>query len=228
MSFSLGALGMAADHKRGTSPVKRGLARACVPWHGVRMRICVFCGSSFGRDPSYGDVARRLGREIAGRGFGLVYGGASVGLMGAVADGALAAGGEVIGVLPEALADLEIAHEDLSELRIVASMHERKKQMADLSDMFIAMPGGIGTLEETFEVWTWSQLSIHAKPVGLLNVNAYYDELISFLNHVVTEDFMKPLHRDILIAENDPATLIDRLATVDVPTERKWVDELKR
>ncbi len=192
------------------------------------MRICVFCGSSFGRAPAYQEMAARLGDCIAERGIGLVYGGASVGLMGAVADAAVRRGGDVIGILPDALAELEIAHDNLGELRIVQSMHERKKQMADLSDAFIALPGGIGTLEETFEVWTWSQLSIHAKPVGLLNVGGYYDRLIEFLDHVVAEDFVKPVHRDILIADNDPATLIDRLAAADVPTERKWVDSLKR
>ena len=191
------------------------------------MRLCVFCGSSLGGDPAYKRAAAALGAELAAREIGLVYGGASVGLMGVVADAALEAGGEAIGVLPEALADLEIAHEGLSELRIVASMHERKAQMAALSDGFIALPGGIGTLEETFEVWTWSQLSIHAKPVGLLNVNGFYDRLEAFLDHMTAEAFVKPVHRNIMLADADPTALIDRLIAADVPTDRKWVDELK-
>lgn len=191
------------------------------------MRLCVFCGSSLGGDPAYKRAAAALGAELAARGIGLVYGGASIGLMGVVADAALEAGGEAIGVLPEALAGLEIAHEGLSELRIVASMHERKAQMAALSEGFIALPGGIGTLEETFEVWTWSQLSIHAKPVGLLNVNGFYDRLEAFLDHMTAEAFVKPVHRNIMLADADPAALIDRLIEADVPTDRKWVDELK-
>lgn len=191
------------------------------------MRLCVFCGSSLGGDPAYKRAAAALGAELAAREIGLVYGGASVGLMGVVADAALEAGGEAIGVLPEALADLEIAHEGLSELRIVASMHERKAQMAALSDGFIALPGGIGTLEETFEVWTWSQLSIHAKPVGLLNVNGFYDRLEAFLDHMTAQAFVKPVHRNIMLADADPTALIDRLIAADVPTDRKWVDELK-
>ena len=192
------------------------------------MRICVFCGSSLGAKPAYRKAAEALGREIAERGVGLVYGGASVGLMGVVADASLAAGGEVIGVLPEALAELEIAHDGLTELRIVASMHERKKQMADLSDAFIALPGGIGTLEEAFEIWTWSQLSIHQKPIGLLNVADYYGGLSAFLDHVVDEGFVKPVHREIMISDEAPGALIERLLEAEVPTDRKWVDALKR
>ena len=192
------------------------------------MKICVFCGSSVGRAPAYARAAAALGAELARRGVGLVYGGASVGLMGVVADACLENGGEVIGVLPEALAELEIAHEGLAELRIVNSMHERKKQMADLSDAFIALPGGIGTLEETFEIWTWSQLGVHRKPVGLLNVAGYYDQLSAFMDHVVDEGFVKPMHRAILLANEDPAALIEALAAAEIPTDRKWVDELRR
>lgn len=191
------------------------------------MRICVFCGSSLGGDPAYKQAAVALGTELAARDIGLVYGGASVGLMGVVADAALTKGGEVIGVLPEALADLEIAHEGLSELRIVSSMHERKAQMAELSEAFIALPGGIGTLEETFEVWTWSQLSIHAKPVGLLNVKGYYDGLEAFLDHMTSEHFVKPVHRNIMLSDAKPGALIEKLLTSKVPTDRKWIDELK-
>lgn len=191
------------------------------------MRICVFCGSSLGGDPAHQRAAAALGAELAARDIGLVYGGASVGLMGVVADAALEAGGEVIGALPEALADLEIAHEGLAELRIVASMHERKAQMADLSEGFIALPGGIGTLEETFEVWTWSQLSIHAKPVGLINVNGFYDGLEAFLDYMTAENFVKSVRRNIMLADSDPAALIDRLLDANAPTDRKWVDALK-
>ena len=192
------------------------------------MRICVFCGSSLGARPEYQAAAKRLGATLARRDIGLVYGGASVGLMGEVADAVIQAGGETIGVLPKALAELEIAHESLSELRIVASMHERKAQMADLSDAFIALPGGIGTLEETFEVWTWSQLGFHAKPVGLLNVAGFYDGLQGFLDSLVREAFVKPQHRAILCADEDPDNLIDKLAAAEIPTDKKWVDELRR
>ncbi|GJL90750.1 TIGR00730 family Rossman fold protein [Hyphococcus sp.] len=192
------------------------------------MRICVFCGSSLGAKSEYQQAAFALGRTLAERGIGLVYGGASVGLMGSVADAALEHGGEVIGVLPQALADLEIAHPGLTELRIVSSMHERKAQMADLSDSFIALPGGIGTLEETFEVWTWSQLSLHAKAVGLLNVAGFYDGLERFLDHLVGESFVKPQHRAILHADASPSSLIDKLTSAVIPTDKKWVDELRR
>lgn len=222
---------MSADHKRAGAPVKRMLAAldfrpaSC---EADSMRICVFCGSSMGRNGAYRAAAEALGAEMARRGIGLVYGGASVGLMGAIADAVLARGGEAIGVLPEALTDLEIAHDGLSELRIVASMHERKAQMADLSDAFIALPGGIGTLEEAFEVWTWSQLSIHAKPIGLLNAAGYFDRLEAFLDHMVAEEFVKPVHREIMLTEDDPAALIDALKAAEIPTDRKWVDTLKR
>ncbi len=192
------------------------------------MRICVFCGSSFGARPTYEQAARNLGVALAERNIGLVYGGASVGLMGAIADACLDAGGEVVGILPEALADLEIAHPGLSQLRIVSSMHERKKQMADLSDAFVALPGGIGTLEEAFEIWTWSQLGIHQKPIGLLDVDGFYEKLAAFLDQLVSEGFVKPVHRAIMLAEKSPAALIDALAAAEIPTDKKWVDELRR
>ena len=192
------------------------------------MNICVFCGSSLGRSGAYRAAAQALGAELARREIGLVYGGASVGLMGVVADAVLSHGGSAIGVLPKALAELEIAHEGLTELRIVSSMHERKAQMADLSEAFIALPGGIGTLEEAFEVWTWSQLGVHAKPIGLLNVANYYDGLERFLDHMVEEAFVKPVHRNIMLAGADPAALIDDLLHTDIPVDRKWVDELRR
>lgn len=192
------------------------------------INICVFTGSSLGQNASHRQAAERLGAELARRNIGLVYGGASVGLMGVVADAALANGGKVTGVLPQSLADLEIAHQHLTELRIVSSMHERKAQMADLSDAFIAMPGGIGTLEETFEIWTWSQLGIHKKPIGLLNVAGFYDGLEIFLDHLVEEAFVKQVQRDILLSDPEPKNLIDKLLAAEVPTISKWIDPSDR
>lgn len=186
-------------------------------------RLCVFCGSSIGRDPAFAEAARALGRAIAERGVALVYGGASVGLMGAVADAALASGGEVIGVLPRSLFARELAHQGLSELRVVGSMHERKALMAELSDGFIAMPGGIGTFEELFEIWTWAQLGDHAKPCSLLNVSGFYDGLIAFLDQVVDQLLLKPKIRDMLLVERDPAALLARLAAYRAPLIDKWI-----
>ena len=188
------------------------------------MRICVFTGSSLGNSQGYAQAAEQLGQVLVRQGIDLVYGGAQVGLMGVVADAVLAAGGEVIGVLPEHLANVEIAHEGLTELRVVSSMHERKALMADLSDAFIAMPGGIGTLEECFEIWTWSQLGIHHKPIGLLNVERFYDPLIGFLDQLVASAFVKPIHRDILQCSDQPEQLVDLLLTAQVPREQKWID----
>lgn len=174
-------------------------------------RICVFCGSSFGRLPVYREAAIEVGRQLARRGIGLVYGGASVGLMGALADAALAAGGEVIGVIPRALVDREIAHLGLSELRVVDSLHQRKALMAELADAFLALPGGIGTLDELSEALTWSQLGIHRKSLGLLNVAGYYDALLATLDHAVAERFVRPENRALLISDTDAARLIERL-----------------
>ncbi|MEL7538731.1 MAG: TIGR00730 family Rossman fold protein [Pseudomonadota bacterium] len=188
------------------------------------MNICVFSGSSGGRRDSYRNAATALGRALAARDIGLVYGGAQVGLMGAVADAVLADGGSAIGVIPESLAAVEIAHQRLTELKIVTTMHERKADMAARSTAFIALPGGIGTLEEMFEVWTWSQLGIHAKPVGLLNVDGYYDALLAFLDHTSSEGFVKPLHREMLLTDTDPGSLIDRLLATEVPVAKKWVE----
>lgn len=165
---------------------------------------------------------------IAGQGIGLVYGGAAVGLMGVVADAALAAGGEVIGVIPEALVQREVAHNGLNDLRIVGSMHERKQLMADLSDGFIALPGGIGTFEEPFEVWTWTQLGTHAKPCALLNVRGFYNHLLAFLDHVVDEAFLKQVHRDMIVVANEPTALLDALKTHRLPTETKWIGKGER
>ena len=187
-------------------------------------RVCVYAGSNPGSDPAYADAARALASLLAERDIGLVYGGGKVGLMGVLADTALAAGGEVIGVMPQALVDREIAHRGLSELRVVGSMHDRKALMADLSDAFVALPGGIGTLEELIEVYTWSQLGIHDKPCGVLNVRGYYDALASFLDHAVDEGFLRPQHRAVLTVAADPADLLERFAAYDPPTVAKWLE----
>ena len=187
--------------------------------------ICVFAGSSSGRREVYSQAARRLGEVIAGKGYGLVYGGASIGLMNEAAEGALSQGGKVIGILPEWLDKWEVAHSGLTELRIVASMHERKAQMADLSDAFVVLPGGIGSLEECFEIWTWTQLGIHQKSIGLLNIENYYGRLQAFLDHAVEEQFLKSAHRNLLLSEADPATLVDALLAQEVPFEGKWIDD---
>ncbi|HKG23831.1 MAG TPA: TIGR00730 family Rossman fold protein [Blastocatellia bacterium] len=187
-------------------------------------RICVFCGSSSGTSPAYLQTATRLGEIIAARGIGLVYGGARCGLMGAVANAAIENGGEVIGVIPEALIEKEIAHVGVSDLRIVGSMHERKMLMSDLADAFIAMPGGMGTVEEFCEILTWAQLGLHKKPCGLLNVEDYYHHLISFLDHAVAERFVKPEHRSLLVIDEEPQRLIERLESYEMPAVSKWID----
>jgi uncharacterized protein (TIGR00730 family) len=188
-------------------------------------RVCVYCGSSPGRDPVYREAAVALVHTLAERGLGVVYGGARVGLMGVVADEALAAGAEVIGVIPQALVEREIAHTGLSDLRVVGSMHERKAQMAELADAFVALPGGLGTLEELFEVATWSQLGLHVKPCGLLNVRGYYDGLAGMLDHAVSERFLRPENRAIVLVESDPAALVDALAAWEPPARvDKWID----
>ena len=184
-------------------------------------RLCVFCGSSEGNDPAYLQAARALGETLARSGIGLVYGGASVGLMGVLADAALVAGGEVTGVMPRALVEKEIAHGGLSDLRVVGSMHERKALMAELSDGFVALPGGIGTFEELFEVWTWAQLGHHTKPCALLNVRGFYDGLIAFLDKVVERGFMNDAHRSMLIVAQQPMELIERLETYEPPAVPK-------
>ena len=191
-------------------------------------RICVFSGSNLGRHDQYRTSAAELGALLAERQIGLVYGGAAVGLMGAVADSVLAAGGDVIGVIPRALAEREVAHTGLPDLRIVDSMHERKALMAELSDAFIALPGGIGTLEELFEVWTWTQLGAHAKPCGLLNTLHFYDGLLAFLDHVVDEAFLKPVHRQMLHSSKSPTDLLNGLLEYQVPTETKWIGRDER
>ncbi|MGO9097008.1 MAG: TIGR00730 family Rossman fold protein [Bryobacteraceae bacterium] len=174
-------------------------------------RLCVFCGSSFGSRPIYREAALEVGRGLARRGIGLVYGGASVGLMGALADAALEAGGEVIGVIPRALVEKEIAHRGLSELCVVESMHERKARMAERADAFLALPGGFGTLEEVFETLAWRQLRIHRKPCGLLNTAGYYDGLLAMLDHAAAEGFLRPENRALLVSDSGAERLIERL-----------------
>lgn len=187
-------------------------------------RVCVFCGSSFGSRPEYEATARQLGTLLSERNIGLVYGGAHVGLMGAIADAALSAGGEVIGVIPEALVRKEIAHQGLGDLRVVGSMHERKALMAELGDGFIALPGGCGTFEEFFEIVTWAQLGMHSKPTALLNVAGYYDPLLALLDQSIAEKFVKREHRELVLDAADPAQLLDLMAAY-VPTYRpKWIE----
>lgn len=170
--------------------------------------LCVFCGSSAGHDPVYARTAREVGRLLAREGIGVVYGGGRIGMMGAVADEALAAGGTVLGIIPEALMRSEIAFQGLTELKVVRSMHERKQMMADASDGFLALPGGFGTFEEFCEILTWAQLGIHAKPCGLLNVAGYYDPLIAMFDRAVTEGFLRERHRALMVADNDPERLL--------------------
>jgi uncharacterized protein (TIGR00730 family) len=175
-------------------------------------KICVFTGSRQGLCPEYAGAAKQLGRELVARGYGLVYGGGKVGLMTVIADTVLELKGHVTGVIPSSLVSKEVAHLGLSDLRVVDSMHERKALMAELSDGFIAMPGGIGTMEELFEVLSWAQLGLHDKPCALLNVAGYYDPLIQFIDHAVAQDFIKPKHRALLIVDSDPGSLLDRFA----------------
>jgi len=186
--------------------------------------ICVFSGSAIGAKPEYAQAAVALGEELVERGIGLVYGGARVGLMGVVADSVLKGGGHVTGVIPDFLAEKELAHRDLDDLRIVHSMHERKALMAELSDGFIALPGGFGTFEELFEVLTWSQLGLHEKPVGVLDVDGYYKLLFEFLDQSVDQRFVKATQRDAVLRSDDPGALIDLFATFAPPTGGKWFD----
>ena len=185
--------------------------------------VCVFCGSSPGARPEYADAARSLAKYLAGKGITVVYGGGHVGLMGILSDSARAAGGEVIGVIPQGLMVKEVADVKLKDLRVVASMHERKALMAELSDAFIAMPGGYGTFEEFCEILTWTQLGIQRKPCGLLNVAGYYDPLLAMFDRAVTEQFIKPVHRQMLIADPSPESLVYRLISSEVPVVEKWI-----
>ena len=191
---------------------------------GVK-NICVFCGSANGRREAYARSARKFGGALAAKGLGLVYGGGSIGLMGVVADAALEGGAPVVGVIPRALARREIAHHGLTRLEVVPSMHARKARMARLSDAFVAMPGGIGTLEELFEVLTWGYLGIHAKPVGLLDVGGYWRPLVRLLDHSVEEGFLRPAHRKLVVIDRSPLRLLERLARHRVPAATRWLDE---
>lgn len=186
-------------------------------------RICVFTGSNPGVRGEYASVAQQFGRELAARGHELVYGGGSVGLMGRLADSVLACGGKVIGVIPRALLAKEVGHGGLTELRVVASMHERKALMSDLADAFVALPGGLGTLEELFEVLTWAQLGLHSKPCGILNVCGYFDTLLAFLDHAVKEQFVKSEHRSLVITADSPLELLGRLAAYRPVKVEKWL-----
>lgn len=185
--------------------------------------VCVYCGSNSGDRPAYAAAAAELGRTLAARGIELVYGGAQVGLMGRVADAALAAGGRVIGVIPQQLMRKELAHHSLTALHVTASMHERKQKMAELSEGFIALPGGIGTFEELFEIWTWAQLGMHARPCGVLNVEGYYDELVRFLDHATTSGFIREEQRRMLIVEREIAPLLARFECWVPPRVEKWI-----
>jgi len=179
--------------------------------------ICVFCGAATGRVPAYVDAARVVGEMLARRGIVLVYGGGSVGLMGALADAVLDAGGQAIGVIPQQLVDREVAHAGLTELHVVKDLHQRKARMAELADAFLTLPGGIGTMEELFEVWSWGKLGLHSKPCGLLNVNGYFDSLHTLADQMVTEGFLEPDYRELLLIEEQPSVLLDQLAAYVPP-----------
>ncbi|MFT6367072.1 MAG: hypothetical protein ACJAUG_001482 [Halioglobus sp.] len=186
--------------------------------------VCLYLGSSPGARPEYEAAVKRLATIIANRGMTLVYGGGNVGLMGVAANAALEAGGKVIGVIPADIADKEVGHYGLTELQVVDSMHERKMRMAKLADGIIALPGGLGTLEELFEMLTWSQLGFHNKPIGLVNMEGYFDLLLSFMDHMVVERFVKQDHRDLLLTERDPEVLLDRMINHVPPVADKWLD----
>ncbi|RCS44785.1 TIGR00730 family Rossman fold protein [Bremerella cremea] len=186
--------------------------------------LCVFCGSASGSRPVYTEVASELGRLLAQRKIRLVYGGGKVGMMGAVADAVLAAGGEVVGVIPGALVERELAHHGVNELIVVDSMHQRKAKMAELSDGFLALPGGFGTLEELFEVVTWAQLGFHHKPCGLLNVAGFFDALLAMLDHAHDEAFLYQGNRELLLTANEPNAILEQLIAAHPPQNPRWID----
>ncbi|TDU71315.1 hypothetical protein EI77_02438 [Prosthecobacter fusiformis] len=190
------------------------------------MRIAIYCGSSGGHESLYRNAAEAVASFLAREGIGLVYGGGNVGLMGIIANAALKEGGEVIGVIPQALMDKELGHGGVTELHVVRSMHERKQLMVDLSDGFIALPGGFGTLDELFETLTWLQLSFHEKPVGLLNVNGFFDGLLTFLDHMTAQGFLKQEHRDCLLVSDDPAELLSKMRQFRPPELGKWIETM--
>jgi uncharacterized protein (TIGR00730 family) len=187
-------------------------------------RICVFCGSSSGARTSYATAATSLARHLAANKIGIVYGGGRVGLMGTLADAAVEAGGDIIGVIPQSLADKELSHPRLSDLRVVGSMHQRKALMAELSDAFIALPGGYGTFEEFCEVLTWTQLGLQRKPCGILNVEGYYDRLLALFDHALAEQFLKPVHREMVLSDTSPEALVKSLLEYKLPWVDKWID----
>jgi len=186
-------------------------------------RVCVFCGSKVGVLPEFREAAAALGAELVRRDLGLVFGGGSVGLMGVLADAVLNAGGEVIGVIPEALATKELLHVRVPDMRRVRDMHERKALMAELADAFLALPGGFGTFEELFEIVTWAQLGFHRKNVGLLNVDGYFDPLVELVDHAIQSGFIVAAHRDLIVVEREPAALLERLASHELPHVRRWL-----
>ncbi len=185
--------------------------------------VCVFCGSRVGRDARYADAARAFGQCLSGRGMTLVYGGGQVGLMGVLADAVLEAGGRVVGVIPKPLATHELLHPRATEMHVVPGMHARKAKMAELSDAFVALPGGYGTFEELFEVITWAQLGIHAKPVGILNVGGFFDPLVALVDRAVEQDFIKPKNRELLVVHEAPGELLQRLIVHTLPPARQWI-----
>lgn len=185
--------------------------------------LCVYCGSNAGNDPRYAAAAVSLGKRIAAEGMGLIYGGGNVGLMGIVADAVLEAGGEVIGVIPEHLVRYEVAHKGLTRLEVVGSMHERKARMAELSDGFVAMPGGIGTYEEIFEIWTWAQLGIHTKPLGFYNLDGFYDGLLAFMDKATEDGFVRQTHRHMAVVADRPGALLDKFAQYVPVATPKWI-----
>ncbi|HEY6555346.1 MAG TPA: TIGR00730 family Rossman fold protein [Vicinamibacteria bacterium] len=186
-------------------------------------RVCVFCGSRMGRDPRYRDAATAVGRSLVRRGLGLVYGGGGIGLMSVVADAVLEGGGSVVGIIPHGLAAREVAHRGVTEMRVVPSMHARKALMAEMSDAFVALPGGFGTFEELFESVTWAQLGIHAKPLGLLNVAGYFDHLVKLVDKSVEEGFVPEVGRDLMVVDDEPESLLDRLAAYEAPAGPAWL-----
>ncbi len=192
-------------------------------------RVCVFCGSKVGNRPVYAEQTRELGRLLVARGLGLVFGAGHIGLMGVLADEVLRAGGEAIGVIPQALVDKELAHRGLTHLHVCDTMHQRKALMADLSDAFIALPGGYGTADEFFEILTWAQLGMHAKPAALLNSDGYFDPLLAWIDQAVAHGFMKEKHRRLVLVADEPATLLDLVRTYQPPQlEAKWIDSEDR
>ena len=207
----------------GTTSTESTASAASTPANEAMTRVCVFAGSSSGTRADYADAAAQLGRTLAARGTGLVYGGARVGLMGTLADAVLANGGHVTGVIPSALVEKEVAHNGLTDLRVVGSMHERKALMADLSDAFIALPGGWGTLDEMFEILTWAQLGLHRKPCGLLNVRGYFDRLLSFLDHSMEQGFVRREYGSLLSVAETPEALLDLMAAQQPPAVEKWI-----